>query len=185
QVNPSLYQVPQHHVHLYTHWGKDNENSGCCDITCPGFVQISMNIPLGALLQIRLGPDSDLGDGDWWFAYKDEDVGYWPASLFMGSGFEKGANYAAWGGQVYSPVTEKTPVMGSGHWPKEGSNKAASVNSIKVIKGLGKVLDPEIKRLKARETSSKCYRALYGDGDKEPWLELFIMEVLLDAYIGT
>ncbi|KAF8048619.1 hypothetical protein N665_2458s0006 [Sinapis alba] len=178
-VNPSLYQISPDHVHLYTHWGKDNDKFGCYDITCPGFVQISKNIPLGGLLQpvsvyngtqyeIKLSLYQDLGNGDWWFAYNNENVGYWPASLFMG--FEKGANYAAWGGQVYSPVTEKTPVMGSGHWPKEGLNKAAYVNNIKVIKGLGKVLDPERDRLKARETSSKCYRTLYGNGDKEPWL---------------
>lgn len=71
---------------------------------------------------------------------------------------------------MYSPVTEKAPVMGSGHWPGEGLSKAAYVNSIKVITGFKKVIDPEINRLKARETSSKCYRTLYGNGDKEPWL---------------
>ncbi|CAN7071348.1 unnamed protein product [Brassica oleracea var. botrytis] len=112
----------------------------------------------------------DLANGDWWFAYNDENVGYWPASLFLDSGFDKRANYAAWGGQVYSPVTEKAPVMGSGNWPREGLSKAAYVNSIKVITGFKKVIDPEINRLKARETSLKCYRTLYGNGDKEPWL---------------
>ncbi|KAF3530722.1 hypothetical protein DY000_02037987 [Brassica cretica] len=157
-VDPSLYQISQYHVHLYAYWGKDNDKSGCYDITCPGFVQVSKTIPL------------DLANGDWWFAYNDENVGYWPASLFLDSGFDKRANYAAWGGQVYSPVTEKAPVMGSGNWPREGLSKAAYVNSIKVITGFKKVIDPEINRLKARETSSKCYRTLYGNGDKEPWL---------------
>ncbi|KAL0873504.1 hypothetical protein Bca101_023209 [Brassica carinata] len=126
-VSPSLYEISQDHVHLYTYWG-------------------------------------DLANGDWWFAYNDENVGYWPASLFLDSGFDKRANYAAWGGQVYSPVTEKAPVMGSGHCPGEGLSKAAYVNSIKVITGFKKVIDPEINRLKARETSSKCYRTLYVGG---------------------
>ncbi|CAF2070981.1 unnamed protein product [Brassica napus] len=180
-VDPSLYQISQYHVHLYAYWGKDNDKSGCYDITCPGFVQVSKTIPLGALLQpvsvyngtqyeIRLSLYQDLANGDWWFAYNDENVGYWPASLFLDSGFDKRANYAAWGGQVYSPVTEKAPVMGSGNWPREGLSKAAYVNSIKVITGFKKVIDPEINRLKARETSLKCYRTLYGNGDKEPWL---------------
>ncbi|CAN6914120.1 unnamed protein product [Brassica oleracea] len=180
-VDPSLYQISQYHVHLYAYWGKDNDKSGCYDTTCPGFVQVSKTIPLGALLQpvsvyngtqyeIRLSLYQDLANGDWWFAYNDENVGYWPASLFLDSGFDKRANYAAWGGQVYSPVTEKAPVMGSGIWPREGLSKAAYVNSIKVITGFKKVIDPEINRLKARETSSKCYRTLYGNGDKEPWL---------------
>ncbi|KAL0727215.1 hypothetical protein Bca4012_023308 [Brassica carinata] len=180
-VSPSLYEISQDHVHLYTYWGKDNDKFGCYDITCPGFVQVSKTIPLGALLQpvsvyngtqyeIRLSLYQDLANGDWWFAYNDENVGYWPASLFLDSGFDKRANYAAWGGQVYSPVTEKAPVMGSGHCPGEGLSKAAYVNSIKVITGFKKVIDPEINRLKARETSSKCYRTLYGNGGKEPWL---------------
>ncbi|KAL0688138.1 hypothetical protein Bca4012_087815 [Brassica carinata] len=124
----------------------------------------------GTQYEIRLSLYQDLANGDWWFAYNDENVGYWPASLFLDSGFDKRANYAAWGGQVYSPVTEKAPVMGSGNWPREGLSKAAYVNSIKVITGFKKVIDPEINRLKARETSSKCYRTLYGNGDKEPWL---------------
>ncbi|KAF2544484.1 hypothetical protein F2Q70_00034939 [Brassica cretica] len=124
----------------------------------------------GTQYEIRLSLYQDLANGDWWFAYNDENVGYWPASLFLDSGFDKRANYAAWGGQVYSPVTEKAPVMGSGNWPREGLSKAAYVNSIKVITGFKKVIDPEINRLKSRETSSKCYRTLYGNGDKEPWL---------------
>ena len=117
-----------------------------------------------------LNQEQDLASGDWWFAYNDENVGYWRASLFLDSGFDKRANYAAWGGQVYSPVTEKAPVMGIGHWPGEGLSKAAYVNSIKVMTGFKKVIDPEINHLKARETSSKFYRTLYGNGEKEPWL---------------
>ncbi|RID78523.1 hypothetical protein BRARA_A01339 [Brassica rapa] len=142
--------------------------------------QVSQDQISGAFMSVAGGPKErlssisvgwmDLASGDWWFAYNDENVGYWPASLFLESGFDKRANYAAWGGQVYSPVTEKAPVMGSGHWPGEGLSKAAYVNSIKVITGFKKVIDPEINRLKARETSSKCYRTLYGNGDKEPWL---------------
>uniref|UniRef100_A0A0D3A5I6 Neprosin PEP catalytic domain-containing protein n=1 Tax=Brassica oleracea var. oleracea TaxID=109376 RepID=A0A0D3A5I6_BRAOL len=45
-VDPSLYQISQYHVHLYAYWGKDNDKSGCYDITCPGFVQVSKTIPL-------------------------------------------------------------------------------------------------------------------------------------------
>nr|VDC74898.1 unnamed protein product [Brassica rapa] len=153
-VNPSLYQISNDHVHLYTYWSvsfKDNPKFG-------------FSIYNGTQYEIRLSLYQDLASGDWWFAYNDENVGYWPASLFLDSGFDKRANYAAWGGQVYSPVTEKAPVMGSGHWPGEGLSKAAYVNSIKVMTGFKKVIDPEINHLKARETSSKFYRTLYVGG---------------------
>ncbi|XP_024008934.1 uncharacterized protein LOC18991680 [Eutrema salsugineum] len=180
-VNPSLYQLSEDHVRLYTYWSIEGSMSGCYDITCPGFVQVSKTIPLGALLQpisvyngtqydISLSLYQDRVKGDWWFSYHEENVGYWPASLFMARGFANRANYASWGGQVYSPVTEKTPVMGSGNWPSEGLSKVAYVNSIKIIDHLGNVLDPEIDSLKARETSSKCYKAMYiHEEDKDIW----------------
>lgn len=98
------------------------------------------------------------------------NVGYWPASLFKTRGFANRANYAAWGGQVYSPVTEKTPEMGSGHWPSEGLGKAAYVNDIRIMDGMGHFLYPEPYSLQEHETSSKCYRAMYVHENRDPWV---------------
>ncbi|KFK28897.1 hypothetical protein AALP_AA7G062300, partial [Arabis alpina] len=178
-VNPSVYQ--NDHVHLYASWIAPGKKTGCYDITCPGFVQVSKNIPLGALLQpvsvyngtqyqIDLTLYQDPAKGDWWFAYRDENVGYWPAALFMTSIVANKANYASWGGQAYSPVTEKTPVMGSGHWPNEGLEKAAYVNGIKIMDNSGNFWDPAVSSLKVRETNSTCYKAMYVHEDDEPWL---------------
>ncbi|CAF2072939.1 BnaC01g21610D [Brassica napus] len=180
-VNPSLYHFSQDHVRLYTYWNIEGSNPGCYDITCPGFVQVSKNIPLGSFLQplsvynglqydIDLTLYQDRVKGDWWFAYNHENVGYWPASLFKAARFENRANYAAWGGQVYSPVMEKTPEMGSGHWPREGLGKSAYVNDIRIIDGMGNFLYPEPYSLKEHETSSKCYRAMYVHEDRDPWV---------------
>ncbi|CAF2149336.1 unnamed protein product [Brassica napus] len=174
-VNPSLYQISNDHVHLYTYWSKDNPKFGFSIYNGTQYeIRLSLyqvNSRFSNLDSSKpfvysyfLNQEQDLASGDWWFAYNDENVGYWPASLFLDSGFDKRANYAAWGGQVYSPVTEKAPVMGSGHWPGEGLSKAAYVNSIKVMTGFKKVIDPEINHLKARETSSKFYRTLYVGG---------------------
>ncbi|KAG2240415.1 hypothetical protein Bca52824_090733 [Brassica carinata] len=166
---PSLYEISQDHVHLYTYWGKDNDKFGCYDITCPGFVQVSKTIPLGALLQpvsvyngtqyeIRILPmeigglhitmrtlDTGLRHCSWTRALIKEQIMQLGRSSVQSSDGE-GSSYGKW----------------ALSW--EGLSKAAYVNSIKVITGFKKVIDPEINRLKARETSSRCYRTLYGNG---------------------
>lgn len=63
--------------------------------------------------------------GHWWLRINDEDVGYWPRSLF--TSLVDSADSAAWGGQVFSPPGTPTPEMGSGHFPSEGFGKAASM----------------------------------------------------------
>lgn len=71
---------------------------------------------------------------------------------------------------MYSPLIEKTPEMGSGHWPSEGLGKAAYVNDIRIIDGMGNFLYPEPYSLKEHETSAKCYRAMYVHENRDPWV---------------
>ncbi|VVB10318.1 unnamed protein product [Arabis nemorensis] len=185
-VNPSLYQdnnaqvyhlafanifqfLRESVLYVLSYWAKRHRGqTGCYDIRCPGFVQVSKMIPLGALLQpvsvyngkqceLQLSLYQDRAKGDWWFTYGNENIGYWPASLLVASNLANRENYGSWRGQAYSPETEKTPAMGSGHWPRERLNKAAYVNSIKIINGKGKVLDPESDIMKTRSTNPKYY----------------------------
>lgn len=69
-------------------------------------------------------------------------------------------------------MTENTPAMGSGHWPSEGSSKAAYVNGIKLISNYGTIFSPKIYSLKTRESNPKCYKVTYvhDDEGKDPWL---------------
>lgn len=62
---------------------------------------------------------------------EDKYVGYWPKEIF--TFMADGANFVLWGGDVYSPINELIPAMGSGHFPQEGYGKAAYVNQIKVV----------------------------------------------------
>ncbi|KAG7546477.1 Neprosin [Arabidopsis suecica] len=178
-VNPSLYYGD--YVRLYASWTIHGSQTGCYDMSCPGFVQVSKTTPISAILQpisiydgpqyeLRLSLYQDRVKGDWWFAFKDENIGYWPASLFKSWRESNNANYASWGGQVYSPVTEKAPVMGSGHWPIEGLKKAAYVSGIKIIDRSGTVFDPEVGSVKVHESRPNFYKAIYVHQDDEPWL---------------
>ncbi|XP_020873851.1 uncharacterized protein LOC9303784 [Arabidopsis lyrata subsp. lyrata] len=178
-VNPSLYYGD--YVRLYASWTIHGSQTGCYDMSCPGFVQVSKTTPISAILQpisiydgpqyeLRLSLYQDRVKGDWWFAFKDENIGYWPASLLKSWRESNNANYASWGGQVYSPVTEKALVMGSGHWPIGGLKKAAYVSGIKIIDRSGTVFDPEVGSVKVHESRPNCYKAIYVHEDDEPWL---------------
>ncbi|VVB11954.1 unnamed protein product [Arabis nemorensis] len=150
---------------------------------CPGFVQVSKRIPLGVLLQpisvyngIQKEMDlslhqreQDLATGNWWFVFGGENVGYCPNSLFIGSGLAKGAHLASWGGQVYSPLAEQSPLMGSGHFPKEVFGKAAFINGINIIDGSGEALIPQIYTIKTQQSSPNCYKAKYVHDDEDPY----------------
>ncbi|KAG7546478.1 Neprosin [Arabidopsis suecica] len=179
-VNPSMYSGD--HVRLYAYWTTHGNMTGCYATSCPGFVQVSKTIPVSAILQpssIYNGPQYELHlslfqdrvKGDWWFAFKDENVGYWPASLFKSWRESNSANHAFWGGQVYSPVTEKTPPMGSGHWPSEGFHKSAYVSGLQIMDSYGTVFNPETGTVKVHESRRNCYKARYVHEIAKPWLK--------------
>uniref|UniRef100_A0A0D3A5J0 Neprosin PEP catalytic domain-containing protein n=2 Tax=Brassica oleracea var. oleracea TaxID=109376 RepID=A0A0D3A5J0_BRAOL len=143
-----VYQwLNQNHSRLYTYWTADGFiKTGCYNILCPGFVQVSARIPFGILfgpVSVYDGPQYEVGiriykdgnTGDWWLVVYDENVGYWPNSLFTKAGLGHGASLVAYGGEVYSPVKEKSPSMGSAHFPSEGYLKAAYVTNFEVVEG--------------------------------------------------
>ncbi|AEE84743.1 putative neprosin [Arabidopsis thaliana] len=180
-VNPSMHHGD--HVRLYAYWTLHGSSTGgCYGMSCPGFVQVSKTIPVGAVLQpfsiyngrqyeLRLGLFQDSGTGNWWFVFKEEIIGYWPASLFKSWMESNSANYASWGGQVYSPIREKSPPMGSGHWPSEGFHKAAFISGLKLFDGHGKVYNPGRGTVKVHESRPICYKARYVHDVDKPWLK--------------
>ena len=84
-------------------------------------------------------------------------VGYWPKSLLPN--LSDGASYIAWGGQVYNPVGEANPAMGSGHFPEEGYKKSAYMNQLKLIGELNSYVDPVKLTLDVDEHG--CYNLTY------------------------
>ncbi|XP_024004630.1 uncharacterized protein LOC18030932 [Eutrema salsugineum] len=168
----------RNHSRLYTYWTADGfTKTGCYNILCPGFVQLSPKIPLGFLLQPvseYRGQQYELGitiyqdgmTGNWWLLVFDEIVGYWPKSLFTKAGLGDGASLASYGGEVYSPVNEKSPSMGSGHFPSEGHSKAAYVNGIRVVDDIGgKASWPSLFSIKTFSSTPKWYKAKKYEND--------------------
>nr|GLL38024.1 uncharacterized protein LOC109179734 [Ipomoea trifida] len=129
-VNPSVYGDRQ--TRYFTYWTVDgSNNTGCFDLTCPGFVQTSHEIALGAAIHPISSPDGlpheisiyihqDPFTSNWWVQYGETIIGYWPSELFKDLKYR--AKTVQWGGEVYSSYLgdrqpHTTTAMGSGRFP--------------------------------------------------------------------
>ncbi|CAH8275617.1 unnamed protein product [Arabidopsis lyrata] len=179
-VYPGLYHNNQ--SRLFTYWTADGNNkTHCYNTLCPGFVHVSTKYAIGMLVQpvsiydgqqyqLEVSIYQDHVTGDWWFVLNNEPIGYWPKSLFKPQGLADGASAVFWGGEVYSSVKEKSPSMGSGHFPQEGYKKAAYVNGFKIITDITKeVSSPLASALKTVADSPNCYNVKKILGVGEYW----------------
>ncbi|KAG4931514.1 hypothetical protein JHK82_048622 [Glycine max] len=128
-VNPSVYGDRQ--TRLFVYWTADaSKKTGCFDLTCPGFVQISNEIALGAAIYpisipgglqyiITIYIYKDPYTNNWWVQYgENTNIGYWPPELFETIRYN--AESVEWGGEVYSSTIGHTPhtatQMGNGQF---------------------------------------------------------------------
>ncbi|KAK7310737.1 hypothetical protein RJT34_08433 [Clitoria ternatea] len=136
-VNPSVYGDRQ--TRLFVYWTADgSKKTGCFDLTCPGFIQTSNEIALGAAIhpisipgdlpyQITIYIYKDPITSNWWVQYGEKtNIGYWPPELFGVICYH--AQSVEWGGEVYSSTIGHTPhtttQMGNGQFASyfEGSS---------------------------------------------------------------
>ncbi|XP_059451246.1 protein neprosin-like [Corylus avellana] len=127
-VNPLLFKDNQ--TRLFAHLTIDGRTQ-CFNQQCPGYVQINSQMPLGWPIDVtsviggpqfalKLRINKEILDGPYstkfvWSLYYEEEnylVGFWPPTLF-GKLSEFG-NQADWGGEVYSPLDQPSPPMGTG-----------------------------------------------------------------------
>ncbi|KAL3746830.1 hypothetical protein ACJRO7_015728 [Eucalyptus globulus] len=130
-VNPGIYGDRK--TRFFVYWTADSgKKTGCFDLTCPGFVQTSSKVALGAAIhpisttdglpyQITLYLFRDPSTGNWWVQYDEKtNVGYFPPELF--AYLPQTAQTVQWGGEVYSSriggfTPHTSTQMGSGQFP--------------------------------------------------------------------
>ncbi|XP_030961730.1 uncharacterized protein LOC126722440 [Quercus robur] len=174
-VSQSLYG--DKNTRLFTFWTADAyTNTGCFNLGCPGFVQVSHQIAMGATLSplsVYNGPQYTVnfyvrrdihGDGNWWLTIADRfDLGYWPSSLFPL--LSDTAEAVKWGGEVINLNKDgqhTTTQMGSGHFAEEGPNKACFFKNLNVIDGKKLLRAPSHTHTFIPKPN--CYNLLdYGD----------------------
>nr|CAD1826349.1 unnamed protein product [Ananas comosus var. bracteatus] len=161
QVNPVLYH--DYDVHFYVFWTmamgqqvvltfnvKNGKGFNYHPIMARGYR------PLDESAYAR----HDSKTGDWWLYKDDEDnttmpIGYWPNSLF--TTLQQNASNLEWGGYVRFWKSDKSPPMGSGHFPSEGEGKAASLGNIKFISISGGIYSPAQEMISSYVDRKDCY----------------------------
>ncbi|CAI9103289.1 OLC1v1001745C1 [Oldenlandia corymbosa var. corymbosa] len=142
-ILPELYG--DNRTRFYTYWTRDNyKSTGCYNLLCEGFVQISNKFALGApfhllsntnALEIEFSVVIFKGKNGWLLQLDDFILGYWPYSIF--TSLKNEATLIEWGGFVFNSQIDgkqSTPTqMGSGHFPKEGLKKASYMRQLQVV----------------------------------------------------
>ncbi|KAL8499119.1 hypothetical protein ACS0TY_022189 [Phlomoides rotata] len=171
-VNPSVYGDRQ--TRLFVYWTADgSKTTGCFDLTCPGFVQTSNEIALGAAIypisnptglsyQITIYIHKDLNTSNWWVQYNERtNIGYWPPDLFDGIRYH--AETVQWGGEVYSTRVGTHPHtstgMGSGRFPDPIMQSSGYIKRIRVLQNNLVLIFPKWIYIYADEYN--CYQTYY------------------------
>ncbi|KAG6502035.1 hypothetical protein ZIOFF_041922 [Zingiber officinale] len=124
---------------IQTGWHTDGYQTGCMNLNCKGFVQVSATHAPGyafkgdnlstygglqAYFDFRIQKDPQTGN--WWLAMDRVNLGYWPKELFPNLDVSKLIQF---GGQVRTPNDVPSPPMGNGHFPQEGAELVALTSS--------------------------------------------------------
>ncbi|XP_042484250.1 uncharacterized protein LOC122064588 [Macadamia integrifolia] len=145
-VNPKIYGDKR--TRFFAYWTTDaSKKTGCFDLTCPGFVQTSRSIVLGAGISpvsvingaqyhISISIQMDKNTGQWWLRYGAQTIGYWPKSLFVG--LSHMGSSVEWGGDVKSSHIGQTHPhtgtdMGSGRKAGDGFGVGCLINNIRTM----------------------------------------------------
>ncbi|XP_076941627.1 protein neprosin-like [Bidens hawaiensis] len=158
---------------LFPCFQPDGYRSGCYNLRCPGFVQISGKVSLGAAIapvSTYSGPQYDIAfaiwkgrsSGNWWLRVGTEVVGYWPASLF--TDLRNHAKTVEYGGEVmYENSSGHTSTqMGSGHF-EGGPGKTAYTRNLKVVDSNNIMKD--VSNLHILAEKPNCYSIQKGYND--------------------
>lgn len=106
----------------------------------------------------------DSSTGNWWLRVMNQDLGYWPGTLF--TNLRGGARAISWGGEIANGGNNdrhtKTQ-MGSGHLPREGYyTKSSYIKDLAHIQGTDPMRPTPIRDLAQYVTKPRCYDLVKG-----------------------
>ncbi|XP_027187913.1 protein neprosin-like [Cicer arietinum] len=174
-VSPELYGDDE--THLYALWTSDNfKNTGCYNLLCSGFVQTSKSYYLGApfaktsiyggeMFEIAISIIQDPITKDWWVTSENENLGYFPASLFSNM---TSADQVGWGGRATTTSGAPGPPMGSGYFPDDIFDHASYFRYITYQNNSRKNFSPDKFLIQRFTDKPQCYNAkFYANQGKE------------------
>ncbi|KAI3878976.1 hypothetical protein MKX03_000752 [Papaver bracteatum] len=177
-VYPALFDGS--HTRTFGYWTADgHKQTGCFNVLCSGFVQVDIDIPLGAVIEPLsvYGKDDyylhfkvyrDPQTGNWWLI-TTHTIGYWPKEIF--THLANNASIIRYGGIAGATPQTPSPPMGNGYLPQlKDYLKTAYMENMKYINEKGKVvnLNP-YGVLNKQDTSSDCYNILFAGNIGGNW----------------
>ncbi|KAM7272851.1 hypothetical protein ACFE04_027515 [Oxalis oulophora] len=158
---------------FFIYWTSDGyQYTGCYNLRCQGFVQTNNKVVVGGTIHplstydgdnrfgITLSFWKDPHTNNWWLKYDEENVGYWPASLF--TILADSASEVQWGGEVllHKPDGKhSTTQMGSGHFAEEGVRKASYIKNMQLVDEYNNLRDAS--NIVTYESEPNCYNVKY------------------------
>ena len=148
----------------FVYWTADDYvDTGCYNLDCPGFVQTSSKLHLGAgysAYSVAGGTLREIGmgyyfyKGNWWMSLGGEFtwVGYIKGTSYSGGGMSNHSTLSEWGGEVVGAT--RWPPMGSGKFAAAGLHEAAYHRSI-MWRSSGDKLSNV--KLTPEDPAPKCY----------------------------
>jgi Neprosin len=180
QNYPGLYGNEDSNLFIY--WTADGyQNTGCYNLSCPGFVQTSNSLHLGAGFtnysmfngsQYEIKLQYYLYQGNWWLNVGGSWVGYYPSSIYNGGQLSQYSNLIEFGSESVPGVFQGVNV-----WPSEGSTLFSSSGwSYAAYQRLVYYVDPSgtsvWSSLTANQPSPACY-TINGPAYDPSWGEYF------------
>ncbi|XVF25079.1 hypothetical protein REPUB_Repub13aG0182900 [Reevesia pubescens] len=171
-----LTHAGEKQTQLFIYWTSDGyQSKGCYNIECPGFVQTNNKVALGAFIkpistyrgkqfEISIYIYKDKKSGNWWFRFQNQDLGYWPGSIF--TTLADRADTLTWGGEIVNSESQgrhTSTQMGSGHFPSEGFSKASFIRNLRYMDESGAIKDVDPKNLVHYVSNPPCYDLQMGN----------------------
>ncbi|XP_042405103.1 uncharacterized protein LOC121995426 [Zingiber officinale] len=177
-VIPKLYDDKL--TRFFTYFTIDNHKTGCMNLLCKGFIQVSAIFGPGhaftgsdlstyggkqAYFSFEIRKDPKLGH--WWLSMEDQNIGYWPKEVLPSLDVSKAIDF---GGSVYSPNNEGSPPMGSGYFPEEGIGKSSYFMSVSYIADDQHAFTPGIGWARGlQNVPDKYYQIIGPNPDSGAW----------------
>ncbi|XP_045831258.1 uncharacterized protein LOC123922605 [Trifolium pratense] len=150
------------------------KNTGCFNLLCSGFVQTNKKIYLGGrfdntsiyggvMAEITFSIIQDPDTKNWWLINKNQNIGYFPASLFSNL---TSAGQVGWGGKTTTSPGSPSPPMGSGYFPDNVFNHACYFRHVTFQNDSRQDFGPEDYLVDTFSDKPNCYSAEYYGNER-------------------
>ncbi|KAK7253122.1 hypothetical protein RIF29_37565 [Crotalaria pallida] len=168
QVYPEMYGDTK--THVFIGWANKQNQTGCYNLLCPGFVQTNNIFRIGGFFtnmstydgqqfEMIVAIFKDVITDSWWLRLAGEYLGYFPGSLF--SDDMSYADGGGWYGRTTTPAGGLSPPMGSGHLPDGEFGHACFIRVMAFVNQTGEYMWPEMKSVGIYTDNPNCYGVQY------------------------